>query len=307
MRSSLLLLLLAPLARAFTPESATQGLHKLSSTTALQALPTIPQVAAACIIPTLSGYWRREYTVSYAYGTSVAAVGWLVLRSLPNLHSIAAVHAMALIFYGVRLDLYLLYRELFIERFRKLRERIEDKAPPRRLARTPFVLGCSMLYACMAAPLFLTTASYSTTSLLGTSLQDVRSLLVSALVGLTWFGLGVAAIGDTHKSWAKARRGEDALVSGGVYHFWRHPNYTGEIVGWTASACAAAVAATQWSQLGLVGASALGGLGIYSVLTMATSRLEERQQERYGSRPEYQDWVSKSWVGFTKASKQPKK
>jgi hypothetical protein len=38
---------------------------------------------------------------------------------------------------------------------------------------------------------------------------------------------------------------------------------------------------------------------------MATSGLEERQLEKYGSTQEYKDWVKKSWAGI-RLSEKPK-
>ena len=35
-------------------------------------LPTIPRLALVCIIPTLLGYYKSEYGVSYGYGTAMA-------------------------------------------------------------------------------------------------------------------------------------------------------------------------------------------------------------------------------------------
>ena len=101
---------------------------------AAAALPTINTRAAASVLPTVLGLWRTGYAVSYAYGGAVAACAAL---TLPALTGIARWHALALIFYGVRLNLFLLWRELSFERFRKLRERIEDRAVSRgsRLAR----------------------------------------------------------------------------------------------------------------------------------------------------------------------------
>jgi hypothetical protein len=44
-----------------------------------------------------------------------------------------------------------------IKRFREFREKIEERATERgsRLTRTPFVLGCSLLYLGLAAPLMV--------------------------------------------------------------------------------------------------------------------------------------------------------
>uniref|UniRef100_A0A7S2N270 Steroid 5-alpha reductase C-terminal domain-containing protein n=1 Tax=Helicotheca tamesis TaxID=374047 RepID=A0A7S2N270_9STRA len=124
-------------------------------------------------------------------------------------------------------------------------------------------------------------------------------------------GFLIEAWGDLAKSVGKARQGEDALITGGIFRFFRHPNYTGEIIGWVSSCIAAflSVAATNgfkslsvWKSMApsLV-ACVLGASGISFVLTTATAGLESRQLEKYGDTEEYKDWVKKSWVGFQMA------
>jgi len=271
-------------------------------------LPSLSAVSLACLVPTLSGLIRREYTVSYAYGTAVAATAILVMKSLAAasvpINSIAFAHALALAFYGIRLDIFLLYREIFIPRFRKLRERIEEKAPPgSRLKRLPFILGCSALYGFMAAPLFAS----------GKLMDPFLSLdggvitnLLRLAVGSTWGGFVLGAMGDVQKSVVKATKGEDTLVTGGVYGLFRHPNYTGELIAWSANGAAAFLSsvalgvADGWP---LLVCTVLGVFGINTVLMGATAGLEKRQAEKYGDSEEYKEWVKTSWVGFVKKSK----
>jgi steroid 5-alpha reductase family enzyme len=131
-------------------------------------------------------------------------------------------------------------------------------------------------------------------------------------VAMTWAGYGLGAIGDVTKSIRKAQRGEDALITGGVYRWFRHPNYTGELFGWTSSCIAAffaVILSTEqrkwWIYAPYLVGSVAGAAGIGFVLTMATSGLEERQLEKYGSTQEYKDWVKKSWAGI-RLSEKPK-
>ena len=128
--------------------------------TSLEASPVVlapvAKVALSCLVPTSLGFFKSEYGVSYGYGTSVALVAALVLQQLTP-GTVPYYHALALLFYGTRLDLFLLYREVFIPKFRKFRDKIEEKAPDNRLSRTPFILSCALLYACLGAPLFVTS------------------------------------------------------------------------------------------------------------------------------------------------------
>jgi steroid 5-alpha reductase family enzyme len=276
-------------------------------------IPSLKTIALSCLLPTSLGYIKSEYGVSYGYGTSIAILAYSILQQqLVGTSSIwtmaawtwPALHAAALLFYGLRLDVFLLYRELCIPRFRKFRETIEKKAPPNRASRTPFILSCALLYACMASPLFV-TATTTTTSV------AASSVAVQVSIVLTWAGFLMAALGDWTKSVGKARRGEDALITNGIFRFFRHPNYTGEILGWTASCVAAFAAAfanggnnfNSWKVpthvcISLT-ASIVGLAGIILVLAMATKGLEKKQKEKYGDSDEYKQWVKRSWVGIS--------
>jgi len=86
------------------------------------ALPSTAALAAASTIPTLLGFWKSEYGVSYAYGFAMAAAGAM---HLANPSPLAVAHAAVVLAYGARLNLFLLYREMAIPRFRKFRETIE--------------------------------------------------------------------------------------------------------------------------------------------------------------------------------------
>jgi len=137
-----------------------------------------------------------------------------------------------------------------------------------------------------------------------------QSIRVSVVVTLLGFLLG--AFGDMNKTIGKALQGEDALITGGIFRFFRHPNYTGEVIGWVSS-CLAGFLAVAWKTLssGTGGRVALwksmapylilsvmGATGISFVLATATTGLEFRQKEKYGDTKEYQDWIKKSWVGI---------
>lgn len=319
------------------------------------APPSLKAVALACAIPTLLGYYKSEYGVSYAYGTgqyyflrcsswyhsfavnlinsfihvlisfaiAVATVAYLTLRALPVSgvlpvpSAIAACHASAVFFYGIRLNLFLMYREIFVPRFAKMRERIEERAVKRgsRLARTPFILSCAVLYGCMTAPLLVMEKIYGNAPLLinGEDWPHL-ALLVSSV--FTWLGFLLGAVGDLQKSYSKARNGDDHLVTGGVFSLFRHPNYTGEAIGWTANCAAAFVAVlsagsgwVHWKDyLPYLAASVCGCMGICTVLSAATANLEQRQKDQYGDTEEYRTWMRGSWGGiFFKKKKSEKK
>ncbi|KAJ8612150.1 hypothetical protein CTAYLR_002471 [Chrysophaeum taylorii] len=256
-------------------------------------MASIAELAVVSTVPTCIGFWKREYGVSYAYGSAMVAGAVLVLQT-EIARGPAAWHAWAHLVYGVRLCLFLLWREVNVERFRRMREKIEEMAPPsetlgeRILTRSPFILGCSMLYFCMSLPL-LASARGTTT----------RAFAWPPLVA-AYIGLVMAAVGDIHKSLAKARRGEMALVTTGLYRVMRHPNYTGEQLLWAASAVVGLALSTPvtrpFKTLFTWTAILLGQLGIQFVLMNATASLNDRQREKYGDDPDYRTW--RAFLGF---------
>ncbi|KAL3792695.1 hypothetical protein HJC23_009423 [Cyclotella cryptica] len=317
-------------------------------------LPTTPTLILASVLPTLLGFYKSEYGVSYGYGTAIAASSYLVLSSIATATgvqliptgpfepstilraiqsfatnmkslistSLPAFHAASLLFYGTRLDLFLLYRECCLPRFREMRERIEERAKKQgsRIKRLPFLASCAFLYFCMMCPLLVTSqvcAGLAMFSGIKTGLSCTGSLVfleqaLKLFVFLTLSGFLLGAVGDMTKSIGKLTKGEDALITGGVFRFFRHPNYTGEVIGWVSS-CLAAFTAVAWKVAkgganGLVLwktmiphliMSVMGAIGISFVLGTATAGLEYRQNEKYGETEEYKQWVKTSWVGFT--------
>ena len=311
-------------------------------------LPTTQSLVLACLLPTLLGFYKSEYGVSYGYGTAMAASSILVLSSIAkasgssllvgpvalstilpsistfmiNLKSLSSslpgFHAASLLFYGTRLNLFLLYRELFLRRFREMRELIEDRAKKQgsRLKRAPFIASCAFLYYCMMCPLLVTSQVCNGLPMTtGSSQFSFLEQAIRVFVGLTLSGFILGAIGDLNKSIGKMMKGEEALITGGVFRVMRHPNYTGEIVGWVSN-CLASFAAVSWKATQGEGGlmvwkcqaphlimSAIGALGITFVLRTATAGLENRQAEKYGDTEEYKTWVRKSWIGFTAGRK----
>lgn len=254
------------------------------------SLPGLPTVAAACLVPSCLGFVKSEWGVSYAYGTATLAVAGLVLPHASS--GVTKAHALALAFYGLRLNLFLLYRELQIPYFTEVRERIEARAAARggRLKRTPFIVSCALLYGCMCAPLFVTASAAPSAALI-------------ASVGLVWAGFIIAALGDLTKTVIKTREGASHLVREGIFRWLRHPNYTGEALGWSANVAAALVAAvasgTFRSSLKVLGSSLFGLMGILYVLAGAATGLEKKQREKYGRSAEYEAWLAGSWAGPT--------
>lgn len=274
--------------------------------------PSLRSIALACLVPSCLGYYKSEYGVSYGYGIAIAALADIIYKSVDRNYGFtpptfwpgitaAKTHTSVYTFYGWRLCVFLLGRESFVPRMREARDRIEDRAVERggRLARTPFILICATLYGCLSAPLMLSAKAVG---------SGRFSVATDVFVHLSFAGFILAAVGDWAKSKGKSRHGNDALITSNVLRYLRHPNYTGESIGWTCSFLAGLSATTaacgrslaEWKNyLPLLTASLAGLSGILIVLASAGSALELRQKEKYGGMKEYEDWVKSSWAGIT--------
>mmetsp|Transcript_31187 Transcript_31187/g.51503 ORF Transcript_31187/g.51503 Transcript_31187/m.51503 type:complete len:158 (+) Transcript_31187:3-476(+) len=129
----------------------------------------------------------------------------------------------------------------------------------------------------------------------------LRSNLLRFLVGTTAGGFLLGAVGDITKTIMKSKKGADHLVTEGVFRFFRHPNYTGELFGWTASTAAGLI--VSGGSMPLKVASVVGALGINFVLIQAATNLEKKQAAKYGETDSYQKWILGSWAGVTKKKK----
>jgi steroid 5-alpha reductase family enzyme len=176
--------------------------------------------------------------------------------------------------------------------------------------RTPFILSCAFLYYGLAAPLLFT--SKLTADIM---VPLWANQLLKTLIGVQWFGFGIAALGDLTKTYVKQSEKEEGfLVTSGIFSILRHPNYTGEIIGWTANNLCGLIASCFVLRnnnitpllLSNLATMTLGWIGILFVLLQASGSLEVRQKKDYGSDPKYKKWIKSSWGGWKlPAKKEP--
>ncbi|KAL7564038.1 hypothetical protein ACA910_006946 [Epithemia clementina (nom. ined.)] len=298
-----------------------------SSTSLL--LTTISPEIWTSFLPPFLGLIKSEYTVAYAYGFSTSLTGLVVfLRTLASINISAAstlsltspsaivlFHSLALIFYGARLNLFLAIRIQLSSRIRQFNANVEVRAKARGnrfKTRTPFILSCGLLYYGLSVPL-LFTSKLLLAERAPAIVPSWVAVLLHGLVATQWLGFLVAALGDFTKTWVKqTQKNESFLVTSGIFSVLRHPNYTGEIVGWTANALCGLVAVAacltqhdggllfmNFRNVANFVAMGLSWVGIVFVLLRATSNLENRQKQDYGSDPKYQQWVGSTWSGFS--------
>ena len=291
-----------------TSPFASPATSPATSTTRLDAVPI--ELWTSMLPPTM-GFIKSEWIVSYGYGFGVALSALSLLLKQPQQMSIATVHAAALIFYGLRLNTFLFIRNRLSSTYREIGKKIDEKSKERfstRIARTPFVVSCGLLYYGLYLPVLLTsklvndaTAMQSANAGVGIGMNVIK-----LLVGLQWFGYMVAAVGDLTKSYVKAsEKNGKFLVTSGIFSVLRHPNYTGEILAWTCNSLSGTIAASyllrnkfSFKILSYLGLSMVGWIGMSFVLLRATTGLEERQKNEYGNTDTYKEWIKKTWSGW---------
>lgn len=223
---------------------------------------------------------RQAYIFSLSYGLSMLGIGAAVLMAAPA-GNLLKLHALLVAAYGLRLFLFLFWRQSFqpgydgAARLRKL-----DKTP--RLKRIPIILSTALFYSLMSAPLVFHLQS--------APFGGAAAAISAGGSALAAVGLAIETIADQQKSLFKmklrAEEKPDELYMGGLYAVSRHANYLGEIVFWLGSFVAGlpSLAAAGVPLLGrglrLI-SSSLGLAGIVFIMLSATKRLEARQAEKH--------------------------
>lgn len=240
-------------------------------------------VASAVVIPLT--LYRQGYAFSVGYGFSVAAMA-LYMMNLFNASSNSLVMSAA--FYGLRLGSYLLFREWSSK---EKAEQIKsfDKSPS--LKRIPFAASVSLFYGFMMTPVLY---------VLRGATMDQNNIILNIGTIMSWTGAILEAVADYQKSYVKQKnKGQKKFVGpdDGVYSITRHPNYTGEVLFWLGVFVSGVPFFGKGSSVTntVVGwlCSTLGFFGIYSIMTGASKRLDNKQAENYKGDPSYDAWRSR--------------
>lgn len=198
--------------------------------------------------------------------------------------SIPAILALNTFVYGIRLAGFIAFREQTVESKKKI---FKDLDKTERIKRIPLALGVSLLYAFMTSPaLFALRGKVPA----GSTVQKIQ--LVSAIVSV--FGTLLEAIADQHKYLVKRGKDKSAAFAGPTtwsYRICRHPNYLGEILVWIGLFVGGSVSFGK-----SIVAWACGVLGLWGILGImfgASSRLDKKQEEKYGKQDTYIEWKKK--------------
>ena len=227
-------------------------------------------------------YFIYFFSLGYGYGIVALAVAMMVMfGSVLSAHT--AVLCVLLIVFGMRLGTYLLLRERKATAYRKiLYDPSLQKKKPVGVIVTVW-LFCAILYVLQVSPVAFRLMNTKA----GAEVSDLWAWIGSAVV---LCGILLEAFADIQKSAAK-KRNPKRFVDTGLYRIVRCPNYLGEVTIWTGAMLSGIGAGLTWWQWLI---AAVGYIGIVYVMFSGARRLELRQNEVYGTDPEYQAYVKKT-------------
>ena len=241
---------------------------------------------ALALFTTLIGFQRVVYFISLGCAGSVAVLmGQALYRSGGKLPLVVMAQCLLLVLYGLRLGSFLLLRER-LPSYRKELADVESRSghigPLRKLA---IWIGVSILYVVMCSPATLNIERYLIRQPDAGTVAPSISVLVGVLV--MGGGLLLEAWADRQKESFK-RQFPSRFCDVKLYRLVRCPNYLGETLFWLGNfVCGLSAYTELWHWA----ASVSGWVCITLVMIGSTKRLERKQDERYGSDPEYQRYV----------------
>ena len=223
------------------------------------------------------------YFFSIGYGLAIASLAASIVVIFHDaITAPITIFCITLFFYGIRLAAYLFIRERKSASYKKilyLPSATQRKPLPAMLA---MWISCALLYIGQTSP-----CTFYLYNLKNGAATNEAWAWPGTIIAFT--GFVIETIADAQKSAAK-RKNAQQFVSTGLYSIVRCPNYFGEILLWTGSftICTGADCnAWQWI------IASLGYTGILYVMFSGARRLELRQQETYGNRPEFQAYIKR--------------
>ena len=227
------------------------------------------------------GFKKFVWFISLGYGFSIAAFGLaMILFFHSTLSVVTTILSLLFIVYGLRLGLFLLFREKTRKSYNETMKRdVKDGSDMSLILKIVIWATCSLLYVCEVSPVLFRLQSNAETD-------------GFAVVGMLLMILGICleSIADLTKDKSK-KANPHTFCSMGVFKLVRCPNYLGEVITWTGvlvSGLSAVHGVWQW--LAVLG----GWIGIVYVMFGGARRLEIRQNRNYGSDPKYQEYVKKT-------------
>lgn len=228
------------------------------------------------------GFYRVVYFISIGYAFSIVTMAIVTpFRHLENITWSLALQDLFLALWGLRLGIYLIKREYRASYSKELATIHQRSAGMSWITKALIWVSVSILYVLMFSP-----------SLFGLITFSVSSSWIFYFVqiaGLFFMGSGLVleALSDKQKSDFKTQFPKQ-YCNVGLYRWVRCPNYFGEITFWVGNWVVGVMfynTPMKWI------ASTVGMVCIVLIMMGSTKRLENTQDERYGSLPKYQDYI----------------
>ncbi|MCY2926249.1 MAG: DUF1295 domain-containing protein [Planctomycetota bacterium] len=237
---------------------------------------------ALALLISAAGFIRVYYFVSLGYAFSIAAMAvvtpWLLWGGAD---AWTLLQCAALLAYGLRLGAFLIHRERRPAFKKEMADAVDRGKRVRGFVKLAIWVSVSVLYVLMFSPALLALLARRTSPGAGPLASQFPGLALMAA------GLLLEAWSDHQKSAFKTCQ-PGRFCDTGLYRLVRCPNYLGEAVFWAGAWVAGISAYVHWAHWAM---SLAGFVCIVLVMLGSTRRLELKQDERYGSDPEYQDYT----------------
>jgi len=229
------------------------------------------------------GFLRSDWFISIGYGLSISALAVLYgFWWFDALTWVSMLQLGLLVFYGLRLSSHLILRERSSSYGAELETSKQRSAGMHRPVKFAIWVTVSTLYVLMSWPaaVALSTPTAGSAGVMGTLLMAL--------------GVGLEMTADLQKSAAK-KRDPGRFVQTGVFSWVRYPNYLGEMLFWLGNFIACLPVRAGWGSWLL---AAIGLVCIELIMLGSTRRLELKQAQRYGSDPQFEQYIQTTPVLF---------
>lgn len=228
------------------------------------------------------GFYKTVYFISIGYAFSIVAMAFvapILLRQ--NVTWFVVLQNALLAFWGLRLGLYLLRREMKPSYQKEKKNNDERSSGINGWGKVGIWVTVSALYVAMFSPsLFSLAQPQSEMSWLAVVTQVFGLALMAG-------SLLLEAMADKQKSDFKADH-PTQFCNVGLYRWVRCPNYLGEILIWVGNFI---VGMTFYTTIWQWAVAFIGVTCITLIMMGSTKRLENAQTERYGGQKRYQEYI----------------
>ncbi len=226
----------------------------------------------ACLLACSIGFKKFVWFMSVGYGLGVAA-GGLAILAVFNVKNtwISVLQCAVLIFYGMRLALFLYNREIKSKSYNEAMKGVSDAAVPMPVMVCMWIF-MGALYTMQVSPVFFRLYNGST---------DVFVPVLGAVI--SFCGAVIEALADKQKSEQKKKDPKKVAMEG-LFKICRCPNYFGELLMWLGVFIGGL---TTYRGIGQWLFAVIALIAICVIMFDGAKRLETRQSKRYGNDPEY--------------------